>query len=121
MKVKNLLIITCILIFLASLIGSLCLIFKPHSQTIQIIQNGEVLYTIDLEKSGNKTIEIKYQGSKNIIQIDNHKISVIDADCPDKICVKMGELKSSSAPIVCLPNKLVIKFAETYDIDAEVK
>lgn len=121
MKAKNVLIITCILIFLASLIVSLWMIFKPHSQTVQIIQNGDVLYTIDLESSKDEMIEIKYQGSKNIIQIDNHKISVIGADCPDKICVKMGELKSSAAPIACLPNKLVIKFAETYDIDAEVK
>ncbi|MDE6021250.1 MAG: NusG domain II-containing protein [Ruminococcus sp.] len=121
MKIKNVLIITCILIFLVGLIGSLWLIFKSHSQKVQIIQNGEVLYIIELEKSGDETIEIKYQGSKNIIQIDNHKISVIDADCPDKTCVKMGELKSSAAPIVCLPNKLVIKFAETDDIDAEVK
>ncbi|MDE6103825.1 MAG: NusG domain II-containing protein, partial [Oscillospiraceae bacterium] len=49
------------------------------------------------------------------------KISVINAECPDQTCVKMGELKSSAAPIVCLPNKLVVKFAEIDEIDAEVK
>jgi len=33
----------------------------------------------------------------------------------------MGELKSGAAPIVCLPNKLIIEFTEDDDIDAEVK
>lgn len=79
------------------------------------------MYTIDLEKSEDQTIEVEYQDSKNVIQIQDHQICVIDAECPDHTCVKMGELKSSAAPIVCLPNKLVVKFAETDDIDAEVK
>lgn len=121
MKSKKLWIAVCIVIFLVGIIGSLWLIFKPHSQTVQIIQDGKVLYTIDLEKSEDQTIEVEYQGSKNVIQIQDHQICVIDAECPDQTCVKMGELKSSAAPIVCLPNKLVVKFAETDEIDAEVK
>lgn len=121
MKSKKLWITVCIVIFLVGIIGSLWLIFRPHGQTVQIIQDGTVLYTIDLEKSEDQTIEVEYQGSRNIIQIQDHQICVIDAECPDHTCVKMGELKSSAAPIVCLPNKLVVKFAETDDIDAEVK
>lgn len=121
MKAKNVLLTICILIFLTGLIGSIWLIFKSHSQTVQIIQDGTVLYTIDLEKSEDQTIEVEYQGSKNVIRIQDHQICVIDAECPDQTCVKMGELRSSAAPIVCLPNKLVIKFAESDEIDAEVK
>jgi hypothetical protein len=33
----------------------------------------------------------------------------------------MGQLKYGSAPIVCLPNKLIIKFIKTDEFDAEVK
>lgn len=121
MKSKKLWIAVCIVIFLAGIIGSLWLIFRPHGQTVQIIQDGTVLYTIDLEKSEDQTIEVEYQGSRNMIQIYDQQICVIDAECPDHTCVKMGELRSSAAPIVCLPNKLVIKFAESDEIDAEVK
>lgn len=85
------------------------------------IQNGKVLYTIDLSQTEDKTIEVEYQGSRNIIQIQNHQICVIDAECSDHTCVKMGYLKSNAAPIVCLPNKLVIEFAESDETDAEVK
>ena len=120
-KSKNILIIVLILIFASGIIGSLWLIFKPHGQTVQIIQNGNILYTIDLKSYDDKTIEVEYHGSRNTIQIKNHHISVIDAECPDQTCMKMGELKSSAAPIVCLPNKLVIKFAESDETDALVK
>ncbi len=120
MKLKKILIIICILIFLFGIIGSLYLILNPHSQKVNIIQNGKILYTIDLEKSENRIIEVEYKDSKNIIEIKNHKIFMADAECPDHICIKMGELKSG-IPIVCLPNKLVIEFTETNEIDAEVK
>lgn len=120
-KARNIIIIICILIFLISLIASLVMIYKPHSQTVQIIQDGKILYIIDLEKSEDTTIEIEYQNSKNIIQIQNHQISILDAECPDKTCVKMGELKSNATPIICLPNKLVIQFTELTEIDAEVR
>lgn len=121
MKTKKFWIIVCILIFAAGIIGSLLLLLRPHGQTVNIIQNGKVLYTIDLSQTENQTIEVEYQGSRNIIQIQNHQICVIDAECPDHTCVKMGYLKSNAAPIVCLPNKLVISFAESDETDAEVK
>lgn len=120
MKTRNILITVCI-IFILGIIGSVFMILKPHGPTVQIIQDGKVLYTINLENSDDRSIVTEYHGSKNIIHIQNHQISVTEAECPDKTCVKMGELKSEAAPIVCLPNKLVIKFAETDEIDAEVK
>lgn len=118
MKAKNILIIACILIFLTGIIGSLWMIFKPHGQTVQIIQDGEILYTFDLSKSEDRIIETEYNGSKNIIEIRNHQIRVKEAECPDQTCVKMKELKSGASPIVCLPNRLIIKFADTNDVDA---
>ncbi|MCM1270528.1 MAG: NusG domain II-containing protein [Ruminococcus flavefaciens] len=121
MKSKKIWITVCIVIFLIGVAGSLWMIFKPHGQTVRIVQNGKTLYTIDLDHSADRTIEVEYQGSKNIIEIKNHRIYVKEAECPDQTCVKMGELKSSAAPIVCLPNKLVIEFTEDDDIDAEVK
>lgn len=121
MKTKKFWIIVCILIFAAGIIGSLWLLLRPHGQTVNIIQNGTVLYTIDLSQAEDQTIEVEYQGSRNIIQIQNHQICVIYAECPDHTCVKMGYLKSNAAPIVCLPNKLVISFAESDETDAEVK
>ena len=97
------------------------MILKPHRQTVQIIQDRKVLYTIDLDNSDDRTIVTEYQGSKNVIRIQDHQIYMDDAECPDQTCVKMGFLKSSASPIVCLPNKLIIRFVDNENTDAEVR
>lgn len=97
------------------------MILKPHGQTVQIIQDRKVLYTIDLDNSDDRTIVTEYQGSKNVIRIQDHQIYMEDAECPDQTCVKMGFLKSSASPIVCLPNKLIIRFVDNENTDAEVR
>ena len=43
----------------------------------------------------------------NAVEIKNGKVKMIEADCPDKRCVKQGA--SSSLPIICLPNELVVE------------
>lgn len=55
MKHKKLWIAICVLIFSVGIIGSLYLIFRPHSQTVNIIQDGKTLYTIDLQQAENQT------------------------------------------------------------------
>ena len=97
------------------------MILKPHRQTVQIIQDRKVLYTIALDNSDDRTIVTEYQGSKNVIRIQDHQIYMEDAECPDQTCVKMGFLKSSASPIVCLPNKLIIRFVDNENTDAEVR
>ena len=111
MKTKNILIAVCT-IFILGIIGSIFMILKPHGQTVQIIQDRKVLYTIDLDNSDDRTIVTEYQGSKNVIRIQDYQIYMEDAECPDQTCVKMGFLKSSASPIVCLPNKLIIRFVD---------
>lgn len=118
MKHKKILIVI-IIIFVAGIFGSLWVIFRPHGQTVNIIQDGKILYTIDLQTAENQNIEVEYQGRKNIICVENHEIFMSEADCPDHTCIKTGKL--SDYPIVCLPNKLVIEFAENNETDAEVR
>lgn len=41
---------------------------------------------------------------------------MLEADCPDHTCINSGWLED--LPIVCLPNKLVIEFADADSADA---
>lgn len=95
--------------------GSLCAVLPgmqtPEQRHVQIVQDGVVLYTFDLNTAENQTIRIDTGDSYNIIAIENGGIFMAEAGCPDHTCVKMGILRSETMPIVCLPNKLVIRFA----------
>jgi hypothetical protein len=118
MKRTKILILFCALMFIAGIVGSVLLLRNSDSTLVEIVQDGDVLYQLDLSKIKEKTIEIEYKGKKNTVQVKDNKIRVLDADCPDQICVKMGYLKSKNLPIVCLPNHLVIKYVDkSEDID----
>lgn len=41
--------------------------------------------------------------------IENEKITIIDADCPDSICTQTGFIGKPGQSITCLPHKLHIE------------
>lgn len=112
-KGVKLLIIAIGVIFCASLTAVILSLKKSDKTYVEVVQNNKVIYSFDLSNEENRSIRIETEdGGWNEIMIENGKISIIDADCPDKTCVKTGVLRSESVPIVCLPHKLVVRFAE---------
>lgn len=109
-------------ILIVGIIGSLYILYLPRGTQVNIVQDGTVLYSFDLSMAKNQTLEIAYEGRINTIQIEDGKIRVLDADCPDQTCVHMGWLKSGALPIVCLPNHLLIEYTQTEnEVDAIVR
>ena len=105
---------------LVGIVGSIFVLQQPDTQIVEIVQDGEVLYQFDLEQASDQTIEVQYEGRVNTIEIKDHRIHMLAAECPDQTCVHMGWLESA-APIVCLPNRLVIRFADSErDIDVQI-
>jgi hypothetical protein len=106
---------TWIIIFaavLALLIGvSLFLYLRPAPGTVACIyQDGVLVRSIDLSKiTQPEEFTISCDGGENTVRAENMRISVIEADCPDKVCVNSGWLSDSAGSIVCLPHRLVIK------------
>ena len=93
-----------------------------HSTQVNIVQDGKLLYTFDLTSAEDQTLEIEYKGRINTIQIADGRIRMLEAECPDQTCVHMGWLDSSTMPIVCLPNHLVIEYADSEDeVDTVVR
>ena len=74
----------------------------------EIIQDGVLIRTVDLTVNAEFTIE-NSAGGYNRIQVEDGAVSVIEASCPDKVCIHQGAVSAGPQPIVCLPNKLVIK------------
>ena len=101
------------LILIVCIIWTIFLFRKPTGQKVLIIQDNQIIQEIYLDSAGNQEFKIpSADGGYNLIQIQNHEICISEADCPDQTCVKTGILRSENLPIVCLPHKLIIRFAE---------
>ena len=100
----------CALIFLGGIGGMIWNLTRSHGRQVEILQDGKILYTLDLVQAEDQTFTVTYGGRSNEIEIRDHQIRVKAADCPDQICVHMDWLEA--APIVCLPNRLSIQYAD---------
>lgn len=87
--------------------------FAPHGQTVEIVQDGTVTATLDLSRERKtRTLTLRaHGGGFNTLLIENGRVRVESADCPGNDCVRMGWLRSAAAPLVCLPHRLVVRFA----------
>lgn len=107
---KKIVISAVALVFTVSLILSLCILRPSENHIVEIVQDNVVIGTIDLEQEEDREILIRYNDSSNTIHIEKGEIWVSEAECPDHTCMKMGKLYSENLPIVCLPNRLIIRF-----------
>ena len=86
-----------------------------------IYQDGILVQAIDLSEVGEpRELMIEGPAGGNTIRVEQGRIRVSGAGCPDQICVGQGWLTGGVTPIVCLPNRLVIRMEEganEWDLD----
>lgn len=95
-------------VFLAAIAAVFFQASRPPARLVRIVSDGVLIETIDLSASPDREIAIENEYGKNIVSVEDHRIRVREADCPDRVCVNAGFL-SAARPILCLPHKLVIE------------
>ncbi len=56
----------------------------------------------------------------NIIEIKNGEVKMIDASCPDKLCVKHRKIKYNEENIICLPHHLIVEIKSDKESDIDI-
>ncbi|MGN1166731.1 MAG: NusG domain II-containing protein [Lachnospiraceae bacterium] len=77
---------------------------------------GEITGVYSLAKDQ----EIEINDGSNILVIKNGRADMIQADCPDKLCVNQKAISKNGESIICLPNKVVVTIdsSENSEFDA---
>ena len=107
-------------VLFAAVIAALLLVWKllpgGAGSEVQIYQDGILVQTIQLPHTGApETIELSGPAGGNTVEISEDGVRVLSAGCPDGICVAHGYLQEDTGPIVCLPNRLVVRFSNKTD------
>ena len=75
-----------------------------------VTQDGKQLYDIPLTgHRGTEEIVVADEHGTNTIRIEDETIAVVDADCPDLVCVKTGIAEKKGDVSASLPHKLLIE------------
>ena len=107
---RNDILLLCGVIVIAAIIFAICFAVIGNGGAYAVITvDGEEYARLPLNEDSQ--LEVITQYGKNTVTVKDGKVSVTDADCPDKICVSTGtatELKT----VVCLPHKLTVSVEE---------
>ena len=108
-----------ILIFagLALLLGAVWLLLPRQSGLVGIYRDGTLVETVDLQT--DRVIALDGAAGGCTARVQDGKIYMETASCPDQVCVKHGALREGGTPIVCLPNRITIAWLETADGGAD--
>lgn len=110
MKHKSFIVIFMIILTICVALTYIGTNFSSAGTIAEVYSGGALMHEINLsEVSDCYELPIQMEGHKNIILVEKGKISIKEANCPDKLCVRQGAIKNSSYPIVCLPNEVIIK------------
>ena len=98
-----------IIFFVLMAVVSIALFYlnKEEGGYVEVIVNKEIKDIFPLDE--NKQYTILDGKNINKIKIEDGKVWVTDASCPDKLCVKQGKIDKDGQSVICLPNKVVIK------------
>lgn len=81
-------------------------VLKDAGSGVAVIRvNGEIEGTYPLSEDR----EISINGGTNILRIRNGKAKMIEADCPDQLCVNQRAVSADNESIICLPNKVIVE------------
>lgn len=99
-----------VLSFIPAVIFGVVLNKDYNSKYAQITVNGKVYKNIPLSAhKGKEIIEIKTESGINVVSVKDDTIAIIEADCPDKVCVQPGYIDKVGDRLVCLPHRVMVE------------
>ena len=84
-----------------------------------VVVNGVETATYPLDKDVTVTLSNDQTNGYNLLVIEGGYASIVEANCPDKLCVRQKKIKYNGQTLVCLPNKTTVKIVSNSESDTD--
>ena len=86
---------------------------------VAVVTDGDgTVYELPLDQDAELTVTTSL--GTNVVQVQDGRVRVLEADCPNQDCVEMGFISSSGQQIICLPHELVVEISDGTDSESDV-
>ncbi len=92
---------------------------KEEGGQVVVKVDGIITDTYDLSQDGEYTVK-GANGQMNTFRIKDEQVDMLDANCPDKLCVNQHDIHYNHETIVCLPNLVVLEVISEEENDIDV-
>ena len=117
MRKKDFILIFVVSLIIAGAFGVNYFVNTKNVDSIEIYMDNKLYKTYDI--NDKEEIKIKSKEGYNIVKIHDKGVEIIEASCPDKVCIHQGFITEASESIVCLPNKVHIKITTEDNHESE--
>lgn len=103
---RNDILLVAVLLLVGGVLALFLCLTRQAGGTVFVQMDGEVLLELPLNE--DRSLVLGEGEHTNTLVIEGGKAQVIEASCPDRICVRQGAVQYAGESIVCLPHRLVI-------------
>lgn len=113
-----------LILILVSLIVAVFLLFVMNITKIEggyatVVINGIETQSYPLSENIRVSLSNDETNGYNVLVIEDGYASIIEANCPDKLCVRQRKIKYNGQTLVCLPNKTTVKIVSNTNSDTD--
>ena len=103
---KNDVILIAALLMLGGALALFLLFTRQTGGRVLVQVDGETVMELPLSED-TRTV-LGEDGRSNTLVVENGAARVVEADCPDQVCVRHGAVRYAGESIVCLPHRLIV-------------
>jgi len=110
-------IILLIIVLLLGGVGTVLLIQNNEKAGfVSVVVEGEETERYSLNEDRDIIITTRENG-ENLLRIENGRVKMISANCPNQDCVNHNEIMNTNESIICLPHKIAITICGENNIE----
>lgn len=115
---KNDILLICILLLIVAIWwgGSWWAGRGVMASQVLIWQDKVLVGTYPLNRTQSVILPLDSKYGHNKLVIENDSVRMLEADCPDQVCVHTGPISKPGQTIVCLPNRVVIEITGSGEV-----
>lgn len=95
------------------------LLTRKEGDTVVVTFEGSIYDTLELKEDTIYRVE-GLNGAYNVFEIKDGYVDMIDASCPDKVCVKHKKIHYNHDSITCLPNNVILEIKSEKEDDIDI-
>lgn len=104
---------------LAGIVAQQLLADGRRPATIEIKAHGKLLHSIAPRTGDYQIIHLDEEGRHNVVELRDGKVRMLEANCPDQLCVRTGWVSQPPRQIVCLPHAILIDVVSQGETDVD--
>ena len=103
----------------AALYGPLSL-FAGKVEPVQAVisSRGKITHRIDLPAAARSTFVLQGRSGAVTVEVDGARVRILEAHCPEGICVRQGWIERPGQSIVCIPEEILVRIVGAAPLDA---